>query len=157
MLFALIHCGPILPELVEGGKRQALPVVLPHRQDRRRAAAAERPGNAREAARSRGKPGRRRPLPGRSPPSNRPGKLRFSVGYPQASPGSRFWRHGARCRGQTLRGVGRIAQTQAAGGRHLGLAQLHFAEVDPARRPATHWRRYDLIPKTTIPGNYRST
>jgi hypothetical protein len=26
LLFALIHCGPILPELVEGGNRQALPV-----------------------------------------------------------------------------------------------------------------------------------
>ena len=26
MLFALIHSGPILPELVEGGNRQALPV-----------------------------------------------------------------------------------------------------------------------------------
>jgi hypothetical protein len=26
LLFALIHSGPILPELVEGGIRQALPV-----------------------------------------------------------------------------------------------------------------------------------
>src|ERR1019366_7061349 len=42
--------------------------------------AAERPSNAREAARFRGKPGRRRPVPGRSPPSNRPGKQRFSEG-----------------------------------------------------------------------------
>ena len=32
---------------------------------------SERPGNAREAARFRGKPRRRRPVPGRSPPSNR--------------------------------------------------------------------------------------
>jgi hypothetical protein len=42
LLFALIHCGPILPELVEGGNRQGLAgflAVLPHRQDRRRAAA----------------------------------------------------------------------------------------------------------------------
>ena len=26
MLFAFIHCGPILPELVEGDNRQVLPV-----------------------------------------------------------------------------------------------------------------------------------
>src|ERR1039458_8043302 len=83
LLFALIHSGPILPE-PGGGRQQAsfagFLAVLPHRQDRRRAAAAERPGNAREAARFRGKPRRRRPVPGGSPPSNRPGKQRFSVG-----------------------------------------------------------------------------
>ncbi len=33
-------------------------------------------------------------MPAKSPPSNRPGKQRFSVGYPQATSGSRFWRQG---------------------------------------------------------------
>jgi hypothetical protein len=41
---------------------------------------APQPGNAREVARFRGKSGRRRPVPGTSPPSNRPGKQRVSVG-----------------------------------------------------------------------------
>ena len=43
-------------------------------------AAAKRPGNEREAARFRGKPGRRRQVPGTSPPPNRPEKQRGSVG-----------------------------------------------------------------------------
>src|ERR1017187_4332311 len=49
------------PARAGGGRQQAsfasFLAVLPHRQDRRRAAAAERPGDAREEARFRDKPG----------------------------------------------------------------------------------------------------
>ncbi len=71
------------PARAGGGRQQAslagFLAVLPHRQDRRRAAAAERPGNARVAARLRGKPGRSRAVPDRSPPSNRPNRNRIGV------------------------------------------------------------------------------
>jgi len=51
--------------------------VLAQRQGRGQVAAAERPGNAREVARFCGELGKR-PVPGRSPPPNRPPKDRFS-------------------------------------------------------------------------------
>src|ERR1039457_1155000 len=62
------------PARLGGGRQQpsfaGFLAVLPHRQERRRAAAVERPGHAREEARFQGEPGRRRPVPDRRPPPN---------------------------------------------------------------------------------------
>ena len=52
---------------------------------------------------------------------------------------------GPRRGGQTLRGLGRLAQTPAAGGGHVALAPHRVAEVDPARGPPGHRRGPDLI------------
>ena len=60
--------------------QQVLELRPPTKDWRRTAGCLPDDEMTREAARFRGKPGRRRPVPGRRPPSNRPGKQRFSEG-----------------------------------------------------------------------------
>ena len=72
-------------------------------------------------------------------PYRQPGTLRVAVFL-----GGRCWAGWAATGGETLGGMGRIEQTQAAARGDVGLAQVCVAEVDPARRPPGHRRRYDL-------------
>ena len=64
---------------------------------------------------------------------------------------------GPRCGGETLGGVGRIEQTQTAGGSHIGLAQKRVAEVGSTPRPPGRRRKYDLILGRDSPQKSRST
>jgi hypothetical protein len=47
LLFALIHCGPILPELVEGDNRQVLPVFWRFCPIAKTVGGRQRPGKCR--------------------------------------------------------------------------------------------------------------
>jgi len=86
-------------------------------------------------------------------PYREPGTLRAAVFLCGGGVG----RDGRRCGGQTLGGVGRIEQTQTAGGSDLGLAEVPTAEVDSARRSAGYRRRHGLMPRARSLENYRST
>ena len=86
-------------------------------------------------------------------PYRQPGTLRVAVFLCGAVLGDDESRGGDK----TLGGVGWFWQTQTAGGRDLGLAQLRLAEVGSAPKSPTHRRRFDLSPTTPSLQNYRST